>query len=158
MLSQCCGASWRAAWQVDSLFLFPIERSIELVANFEMLHHPLSAAFRFLAGHQLELARKVYATVKREWGKNKHPRDVLFTLLLEHAPPAYLERCLAIWRQLETWWAASIKANMSAAVSNRTRLVETESTEQRRASCESSVSDSPAKGEATKRVAAAEGW
>ena len=79
-----------------------------------MLRHPLSAAFRFLAGHQLELGKKMYKTIKREWALNKHPRDVLFTLLLEHAPPAYLDRCLTIYAQLESWWTTNAKANLGS--------------------------------------------
>lgn len=98
-----------------ALFPMRIESAVSIVANFETLRHPLSAAFRFLAGHQLALAQNVYATVKREWGQNKHPRDVLFTLLVEHAPPAYLERCLAAYAQLEAWWSANALKSQHAS-------------------------------------------
>lgn len=69
----------------------------------------LTAAFRFFAGHQITMLRKIYATAKREWRLNKHPREVLLTLLIEHAPPEYLERIHAVYMQLEAWWNANVK-------------------------------------------------
>lgn len=109
MLRELTVATQHAA--VDSLFLGSIERCTTIVANFETLRYPVTAAFRFIAGHHLATLKRVIKTAKREWGNSKHPRDVLLAVLIEHAPPEMLVRCLSTYEQLERWWSDNVRVN-----------------------------------------------
>ena len=102
------------AWglAVEALYLPHIERCSTLMTQYEAFRHPAKTAVYFFAGAQIEFVKKLIATSKREWKKHRHPREIILTLLLENAPPEYLERFLTMYEQIQSWWNANAQLSI----------------------------------------------
>ena len=105
------------AWglAVEALYLPHMERCSTLMTQYEAFRHPAKTAVYFFAGAQIEFVKKLIATSKREWKKHRHPREIILTLLLENAPPEYLERFLTMYEQIQSWWNANAQLSMSSS-------------------------------------------
>ena len=105
-----------------SLFLGQLETCIYIVDSFEAVRHPVRAVAYYLAGSQLHQAQQIARTVRETWSSGRHPRDVLMTALMQHAPDLAIKFMVQYYR-IESWWTTNVRTNAQPVTPKATGYV-----------------------------------
>ena len=108
---------------LNSLFVNSLEKGLKTVGEYETVSNPLLSVVRGFAEEQIDNLEAAVRKAANLWEADPpmHPRDIGAQVFREHGSPDALATFLRTYKNIESWWDATTRANLPQPVSSGPR-------------------------------------